>query len=641
MRTKQAIFASALLATGAFAVTAPDLPMTGWATQNGGTTGGAGKTTVTVSNVSDLRKYAEAGGYTIYVKPGTYTVASKDAIEVGSNVTIYGYQGAILAQTYTGTTNEDNTVLNIKGDNVIIRNIVVKGAGAVDKDAGDCMHVRGGTRVWIDHVEVYDGEDGNLDVINGANYVTISWSKFHYTSASTEHQFSNLIGNSDSKTTDSGKLKTTLHHNWWADGAKERMPRVRFGQVHVANNLFDSDDASHCVRAAYMADLRVEGNVFIGVKKPIDLYDGDYTAVYSNGNYTESTSGNSGSGTNSNAFTPTYSMSITDVSTQAKAYALRDSIQLYAGATLPDPGTSTGSSSSTTVSSSSVASSSSAASSSSVKSSSSTATSSSSAAVSGTATLAKHGTGSATQTVAQGEAIVSFYYTIENATGATVTGLPDGVTGTLDGLNFTISGTVSATAAVGAYKFTVTTTGATSNASKSGTITVTAASSTASSSSAVSSSSVAASSSSEVVLSSSSETKLSSSSETVLSSSSEVIESSGSEETILSSSSEEIAESSSSEATDAISMVNVAKAQMSLSPAVISSTSTLRFTAARSGMVQVTLMNAMGIAVQSVRVNANVGENSVNLSRGSIASGTYYLNVRGAGLNLSRRVKVD
>ena len=88
-------------------------------------------------------------------------------------------------------------------------------------------------------------------------------------------------------------------------------------------------------------------------------------------------------------------------------------------------------------------------------------------------------------------------------------------------------------------------------------------------------------------------------------------------------------------------MVNVAKTQMSLSPAVISSTSTLRFTAAHPGMVRVTLMNAMGIVVQSVRVYANAGENSVNLSRGSIASGTYYLNVRGAGLSLSRRVKVD
>ena len=487
----------ATVATSAFAVTAPDLPMAGWATQNGGTTGGAGKTVVTVSNVSDLRKYAEAGNYTIYVKPGTYTVPSKSAIKVGNNVTIYGYQGAILAQTYTGTTKEDNTIMNVAGKNVIIRNLTFKGAGAVDKDAGDCLHVQGGTNVWLDHLDVYDGEDGNLDVINGANYVTISWTRFHYTSASKEHQFSNLIGNSDGKTSDDGKLKTTLHHNWWDDGVKERMPRVRYGQVHVANNLFTTNSFSTCVRAGKSADLRVENNVFIGVNNPIDLYNGDYKAVYSGGNYTENIKkGSASSGTNKNAFTPSYSMKLTDVSTQAKAYALRDSIKLYSGATLPDPG----STQVTPVSSSSVQQSSS----SQAKSSSSVAASSSSVA----ASLTKHGTGSSNQEVAQGAAIVEFYYTIAGATGASVTGLPQGVTGTLKGMDYYISGTVASSVAPGAYKFTVTTTGASKNATKSGTITVTGTGTTApeSSSSVTESSSSELESSSSEIASSSSET---------------------------------------------------------------------------------------------------------------------------------------
>ena len=496
---------SVAFATSSFAVTAPDLPMAGWATQNGGTTGGAGKTVVTVSNVSDLRKYAEAGNYTIYVKPGTYTVPSKSAIKVGNNVTIYGYQGAVLAQTYTGTTNEDNTIMNVAGKNVIIRNLTFKGAGAVDKDAGDCLHVQGGTNVWLDHLDVYDGEDGNLDVINGANYVTISWTRFHYTSASKEHQFSNLIGNSDGKTSDDGKLKTTLHHNWWDDGVKERMPRVRYGQVHVANNLFSTNSSSTCVRAGKSADLRVENNVFIGVNNPIDLYNGDYKAVYSGGNYTENIKkGSASSGTNKNAFTPSYSMKLTDVSNQTKAYALRDSIKLYAGATLPDPG----STQVTPVSSSSVqqSSSSQAKSSSSVAASSSSVAASSSSVIAGEATLTKHGTGSSTQEVAQGAAIVEFYYTIAGATGASVTGLPEGVTGTLKGMDYYISGTVASSVAPGAYKFTVTTTGASKNASKSGTITVTGTGTTApesSSSITESSSSESESSSSETAPSSS------------------------------------------------------------------------------------------------------------------------------------------
>ena len=472
----------ATLVTSSFAVTSPDLPMAGFATQNGGTTGGKGKSEVTVDNVSDLKSYAKAGNKIIYVKPGTYM----GPVEVGSNVTIYGYQGAIIAQPASGS------AMKLSGSkNVIIRNLKFKGAGAHDDDDEDCLQVNHESKnVWIDHVDIYDGHDGNLDITNASDYVTISWTKFSYTSASTGHQFSNLIGNSKTKTTDRGHLNVTIHHTWWADGVVERMPRVRFGKVHVANNLFDSKNASYCVRAAIEADIRIERNVFIGVQKALDLYtsDGAITAAQMIENYEENVKKpQAGTGT---AFTAPYSMSLTDVSTQAKAYALRDSIKLYAGATLPDPGSSpvvTPASSSSAKSSSSVASSSSVNSSSSVVASSS----SQGQVVSGTATLTKHGSGSTTQTVAAGESIAEFYFTVAGATGATVTGLPDGVTGTLKGCDYYISGTVSATAAAGAYKFTVTTTGATTNASKSGTITVTSANgeAPASSSSAMSSSS--------------------------------------------------------------------------------------------------------------------------------------------------------
>ncbi|MDD7496959.1 polysaccharide lyase family 1 protein [Fibrobacter sp.] len=466
----------ATLVTSAFAVTSPDFPMAGFATQNGGTTGGKGYSEVTVDNVSDLKSYAKAGNKIIYVKPGTYM----GPVEVGSNVTIYGYQGAIIAQPASGS------AMKLSGSkNVIIRNLKFKGAGAHDDDDEDCLQVNHESKnVWIDHVDIYDGHDGNLDITNASDYVTISWTKFSYTSASTGHQFSNLIGNSKTKTSDRGHLNVTFHHTWWADGVVERMPRVRFGKVHVANNLFDSKNASYCVRAAIEADIRIERNVFIGVQKALDLYtsDGAITAAQMIENYEENVKKpQAGTGT---AFTPPYSMSLTDVSTQAKAYALRDSIKLYAGATLPDPGASgtvTPASSSSKVTEPAE-----------VTSSSSVAKSSSSqGSVAGEASLTKHGSGSTTQTVAAGESIAEFYYTIAGATGATVTGLPDGVTGTLKGSDYYISGTVSATAAAGAYKFTVTTTGATMNASKSGTITVTSANgeAPASSSSAMSSSS--------------------------------------------------------------------------------------------------------------------------------------------------------
>ncbi len=502
----------AALATSAIAATSPDFPLTGWATQNGSTTGGANYGTVTVDNVSDLKSYAKAGNKTIYIKPGTYA----GTVEVGSNVTLYGYPGVTITQPSKGSG------IKISGSkNVIVRNISVQGVGAVDEDDEDCLQINHEAKnIWIDHVHVYDGHDGNMDIVNQSDYITVSWSKFTYTSKSSNHQFSNLFGNSDSKTADANALKITVHHNWWGDGVKERMPRVRFGQVHVVNNLYTSSAASYCVRAGMKANIRVESNVFIGVKNPLDYNNQskEDAKVSMINNYYEKTSGNTtGQGT---AFTPPYQMSVTDVSNQAKAYALRDSIQAYAGPTLPAPG----SSQVTPVSSSSIvvaSSSSQAKSSSSVvpASSSSAKSSSSQTPVAGEASLTKHGSGSANQEVAQGASVVEFYYTIEGATGATVTGLPQGVTGTLKGLDYYISGTVASTVAAGAYKFTVTTTGATTNVSKSGTITVTAGNGNTepkSSSSVVSSSSetVAASSSSEKTSSSSEAAEPSSSSET-------------------------------------------------------------------------------------------------------------------------------
>ena len=80
--------------------------------------------------MSDLKSYAKAGNKIIYVKPGTYM----GPIEVGSNVTIYGYQGAIIAQPTTGS------AMKLSGSkNVIIRNLVFKGIGAHDDDDEDCL----------------------------------------------------------------------------------------------------------------------------------------------------------------------------------------------------------------------------------------------------------------------------------------------------------------------------------------------------------------------------------------------------------------------------------------------------------------------------------------------------------------------
>ncbi len=56
--------------------------------------------------------------------------------------------------------------------------------------------------------------------------------------------------------------RITFHHNWWSTNVAERMPRVRFGQVHAFNNYYGTGlgtnlDNDHCVRAALPAGPRI------------------------------------------------------------------------------------------------------------------------------------------------------------------------------------------------------------------------------------------------------------------------------------------------------------------------------------------------------------------------------------------------
>ncbi|UAY51507.1 InlB B-repeat-containing protein [Ferruginibacter albus] len=269
----------------------------GWATQNGGTTGGGSATPVTVSTLADLQMQAKASGAKVIYVSGTMGAGVSTRVSVAANKTIIGLPGAKLFGGF-----------DVKANNIIIRNMIVQGPGAVDVDGVDCITIEGASNIWIDHCELYDGQDGNMDITNEANYVSVTWCKFYYTSASKNHQFCDLIGSSDSKTSDRGKLKITFMYNWWAQGCKERMPRVRFGQVHVVNNYFGCTGNNHCVRAGLEADLLVESNYFDNVKLPIDLYENNFTAVTSRNNTFVNTSGNTaGSGT---AFTPPYTLSI-------------------------------------------------------------------------------------------------------------------------------------------------------------------------------------------------------------------------------------------------------------------------------------------------------------------------------------------
>jgi pectate lyase len=118
----------------------------------------------------------------------------------------------------------------------------------------DNLSLRGARHVWVDHCSFDDGQrpdsanrsalgrplqhhDGLLDITQQSTHVTVSWNHF------AAHDKTSLVGSSDNTVADEGQLRVTYHHNHW-DGVKERAPRVRYGQVHLFNNLHTVPDAA-------------------------------------------------------------------------------------------------------------------------------------------------------------------------------------------------------------------------------------------------------------------------------------------------------------------------------------------------------------------------------------------------------------
>jgi pectate lyase len=272
------------------------------ATANGfaaGTTGGSG-TSVTVSTQAAFKSAAESSNPMIITVSGNINLGSSQ-INVKSNKTIIG------ANSSSGVIG----CLRLSGvSNVIIQNLNItnpSGAGT-----GDGIEISGSTRVFVHKCTFTDCADGELDIVRAADYVTVSWCRFRYASQSS-HKYVNLIGNGDDATGDRGKLHVTMHHNWYDAGCQERMPRVRFGQVHCYNNNYAASGSNYCVGVGNESQIRVENCYFLNQSNAWKNYSSSGAQGRINWN-----SGNVFSGTsiptwapNSSVFSVPYSYSMT------------------------------------------------------------------------------------------------------------------------------------------------------------------------------------------------------------------------------------------------------------------------------------------------------------------------------------------
>ncbi|QCB93221.1 chitinase N-terminal domain-containing protein [Cellulomonas shaoxiangyii] len=173
---------------------------------------------------------------------------------VGSNVTVVGVGDD------AGVVGANLRVRDAA--NVIVRNLTLSDAydcfpqwDPGDGETGnwnsayDNLSVWTSTSVWADHLTLDDGDhppaslptvygrpfevhDGLLDVTHGSDLVTVSWTHFD------DHDKTSIVGSSDSRLQDRGQHRVTYHHNRWTD-VGQRAPRVRFGDVHVYNNLYE------------------------------------------------------------------------------------------------------------------------------------------------------------------------------------------------------------------------------------------------------------------------------------------------------------------------------------------------------------------------------------------------------------------
>lgn len=133
-------------------------------------------------------------------------------------------------------------LFNMSGfENVIFRNLILVGPGAVDVGGDDLMTASHGTKhLWVDHCEFIDGMDGNFDINSKSDFITISWCIFRYTERTFIHANTNLVGaNDNAQFNGEDNLNVTYANCIWDKGCDQRMPMARFGTIHIMNCLYD------------------------------------------------------------------------------------------------------------------------------------------------------------------------------------------------------------------------------------------------------------------------------------------------------------------------------------------------------------------------------------------------------------------
>jgi len=243
----------------------------GFASQDGGTTGGAGGQTVRATTGTAIHQAlcsrASAGTPIVIEVSGTInhgntakvsgnSCSTADGVielKQVSNVTIVGVgSGAVFDQVGIHLREAQNVIIQ----NVTVRN--VKKSGSPTSNGGDAIGMESGvSNVWVDHVTLEasggesEGYDGLFDMKAGTRYVTLSYSILRNSGRG------GLVGSSDS---DLANGPVTYHHNLFQD-LDSRAPLLRGATAHVYNNHYLGIKESG-INARAGGRAKVENNYF-------------------------------------------------------------------------------------------------------------------------------------------------------------------------------------------------------------------------------------------------------------------------------------------------------------------------------------------------------------------------------------------
>lgn len=311
----------------------------GWATVPGEglktVTGGGNAKPVVVTTTEELEAAVGDNVPRVVIVDGTIRCVNSggSGIAVGNNKTIVGADKD--ATLYGGFRIHNQS-------NIIISNLNLQGAWPEPRTPDDCLEIKGSHHIWLNHLNIWNSFDGNVDITLGSDYITVSWCKMWYTPETDDsvdpeqdHRLSCLVGSGagDHDDTDMGKLRITYHHNWFAERLDQRMPRVMYGRVHVYNNYYTCENNTYCIGADSYASVLIENNYFKNVKNPHEFsYNpGLPASITARGNEYDNTTGTRTTGQHyANSIVQPFETTVYDYFLN-DATVIPDVVQAYAG----------------------------------------------------------------------------------------------------------------------------------------------------------------------------------------------------------------------------------------------------------------------------------------------------------------------